>query len=463
MRASNSAAWLQRPLAWLASGRLTVWLLAILVLLLAAHLFVPQQGEVSARVVERWIEHKGIAGRLARALGLTDVLHAPLFAGTCALLFLNLVCCMIRRLRATLGLFRFPQQAPQPAASWLRCELPATDLDEARIAALLHGAGYRALVASGSVYGLRGRFSIAGHWLFHLGLLALLVVGSWLALTPAPFRGTVGVGEGEAFDLHTARFLSSRGPVGPELPGLRFQIEQLEIQTEGTQVRRFDGRILTPEGDVVHFGVNRPFRRAPYQVLVHGFGRMAGWVIANERGRMIGGAWVKLVPFPLERSEDFSLGAEDSSVHVRLYPDYEREAGEDRSRSHALRNPRFAARVVWRGETVHDGLLAPEQRVTLQPGLAFFFLPEIRAYGLLEVIQERGQRSVFACLAVMILGLLVRYGRLRKEILVQRVGESLRVFGHGETFESLFEEEFGRLGSALARAGARPADRGGAA
>jgi hypothetical protein len=151
---------------------------------------------------------------------------------------------------------------------------------------------------------------------------------------------------------------------------------------------------------------------------------------------------------------------------VRLFPEHEREGETDRSRSFELRNPKLRARVVWRGERVHNGLLAPEERVLLQDGLEFFFLPEIRRYSLLEVIQERGHAAVFACLGVMIAGLAVRYVRIRREVLVQCREGALQVFGRGEIFESLFAEEFGRLTEAVADASRRaqepsaaPADR----
>jgi hypothetical protein len=174
---------------------------------------------------------------------------------------------------------------------------------------------------------------------------------------------------------------------------------------------------------------------------------------------MVNGAWVKLVPFPLERFDTFSLGAADSEVVVRLLPDHERNGEVDRSRSYELNNPRFMARVTWRGQQLHHGLLEPGQRIPLENGLAFFFLPEIRRYALLEVIQERGYGSVFACLGVMIAGLLVRYARTRKEILVQRRTGVLQVYGHGEVFESLFAEEFDRLVDVLANAAPKPQDR----
>ena len=454
MSSSHLGHWLRRQHAFFASGRLTVWLLAILVLVLSAYLFLPQQGEVSAASLERWVERQGLVGQLCRAIGLTDVLHSPFMWAPCGLMFLNLLLCLIRR-RATLGSWRFPERPPQPASSWLYRRIAGGEMAEQQVAELLRRHGYRSLIDGGCVYGLRGRFAILGHWLFHVALLALLLVGSLVAATPAGFRGSLGLGEGEPFDLHFNPLLGSNRPVAAELPGLRFGLDEVDVVTAGLEARRLDVHLTTPEGERATIAINRPYRRAPYQVMVHGFGYMAGWVITDARGRMLRGAWVKLVPFPLERSDTFALGVNDASVHVRLFPDHELAGEQDRSRSNELRNPRFRTRVVWRGETIYNGLLAPEQRVPLEEGLEFFFLPEIRKYALLEVIEEKVYTVVFACLAAMILGLVIRYVRTRKEILVRRIGASLEVFGHGESLESLFEEEFGRLTDTLVDAASR--------
>lgn len=461
MSASSFGRWLGRQRDFLASGRLTAWLLGIFVFVLGAYLFLPQQGEVSAPTLDRWVETQGVVGQLCQTLGLTDVLHSPFIWAPSALMFINLLLCMIRR-RETLGLCRFPDQPPCPAPSWLHHQIAAAGLGEEVVTELLRQHGYRTLVAGESVYGLRGRFAMLGHWLFHIALLALLIVGTYVALAQAPFRGAVAVGEGEHFDLHATPFLSTSRPVEPEFPDLRFRVEQIDTLTEGMAARRFEGRLSTPAGEQENFGINRPYRQPPYQVMVHGFGYMAGWVIVNEAQRMVNGAWVKLIPFPYELSENFSLGDDESSVYVRLYPDHELEGEKNRSRSHELRNPKFAARIVWRGEKVYDGLLEPEQRIPLAEGLEFFFLTEIRRYGLLEVIQEQAHMAVFACLGCMILGLSIRYTRLRKEILVRRGEGVLEVFGHGETFENLFEEEFTRLTHALSSVNSRPDEPRGA-
>jgi len=167
MGSSSFGRWLGRQRDFLASGRLTAWLLAILVLVLGAYLFLPQEGEVSARALERWVEQQGLVGQLCQTLGLTDVLHSPFIWAPCALMFVNLLLCLIRR-RETLDLCRFPDQPPYPAASWLHARVAAVGLGEEAVAELLRGHGYRTLVAGESVYGLRGRFTILGHWLFHI-------------------------------------------------------------------------------------------------------------------------------------------------------------------------------------------------------------------------------------------------------------------------------------------------------
>ena len=63
----------------------------------------------------------------------------------------------------------------------------------------------------------------------------------------------------------------------------------------------------------------------------------------------------------------------------------------------------------------------------------------------------------------VIAGLLVRYARIRKEVVVQ-VGEgSLHLHGRGEIFEHLFAEELDHLAVELADAGPAPAQGEGAA
>jgi hypothetical protein len=204
--------------------------------------------------------------------------------------------------------------------------------------------------------------------------------------------------------------------------------------------------------------------------------------MVNERGRMLGGAWIKLAPFPHLVEDSFPIGPEESTVTVRFFPDYDGDGLVERSRSYELRNPKFDTRIVWRGKQVFEGLLEPGQRVELGQGRKFFFVPEIRKYTMLDVIQERGHEIILTGLCIMVLGILLRYARIRKEILVRveggslqlfgrilgillryarirkeilvRVeGGSLQLFGRSEILKNLFAEELDRLAAELAEAG----------
>jgi hypothetical protein len=455
MTEDRSGGGLRRLIDFLGSGRLAVVLLAVLALLLSVYLLVPQL-DPNLPLPESFESETGISGRLVHALQLDDVQHSWLLYATYGLIFVNLLLCMIRRFRTAAVLCRFPEQPPPVSSLWLERDGGCDPVGSDAVAELLRRKGYRTLVADQTVYGLRGRFAVIGHWVFHTSLLFLLAAGVLVAATPDPFRGTVAVGEREPFDLHTAPLMNSN--LAPEadlvsdLPPLRFEIEQIEVSPDDIEVRQLEVVFSGPEDDGTSVGINRPYRSGSYQALVRGVGYMPAWVIVDERGRMLQGAWVKLAPFPLETEDSFPLGPHGSVAHVRLLPDYDEKTGGNVPRSHELRDPRFRLRLESNGENIYEGLVTPDERVQLRPRREFFFLPEIRRYVLLDIIEETGHEAVFLALGLMIAGLFLRYGRLRKEILVQLGGPSMQIFGRSEILEHLFEEELERLADALGSA-----------
>jgi hypothetical protein len=465
MTAMRLQRWLRRQIDFLGSGRLAVVLLAVLLILVALYLFLPQpdQGE---EALLRWVERTGWLGASCRALGLTDIRHSWLLYAAYGLLFVNLSICMIRRSRVALRACRLPDYPPAVSGFSLHHQIIAAGLEPAHVRKFLVKRGYRSLVDGQAVYGLRGRFAVLGHWLFHMSLLALMAVGAFVALSPDPFRGTIGIGEGESFDMGSAHFLTSSAPGVADLPDLSFRVDAVHVSTEGADVRHFDTLLTLPDGDQLNTGINRPYRQAPYQVMAHGFGYMPGWVIVNPRGRMLRGAWVKLVPFPLDQWDSFDIGGDGNTVYVRFHPDGPRDDDRNGNGSQSRHDPMFEARILWKGERLHEGMLAPGERVLLGDGTEFFFLPEIRRYAMLDIMQERGHALVFACLASMILGLVIRYARIRKEILVQVGGGSphvLQVYGRSEILADLFAEELERLAGELANPRLDPVDQEGLA
>jgi hypothetical protein len=428
-----------------------VILLAVLIGLLLLYLWIPQVDPEMRFAEGVWIlEHEQL-GRLLVFLGLTDIQHSWYLYSSYLLLFVNLCLCMLRRFHAMWVLARFPESPPPARPGWLERTVPAAGKDPEGVARFLRARGYRTRVAGNTVYGLRGRLAVAGHWIFHVSFLVLIAAGIYMAATPEGFRGTAGIGEGEPFDLHHAPFLATNDVALEELPPLSFRLDSVTVTTEGNDVSAFDVALSTSGGDEAVAGINRPYREGPYQVMASGFGYMPGWALVDARGRMSRGAWVKLVPFPHLEEDSFSLGPRIGEVQVSFYPDHFLDEGEDASAGYALRNPRFRTRIVLGSRTLFEGLLEPDQRVPLDKGRSFLFLPEVRQYAMLNIIQEKGHAITFAALGLMIAGLLIRYIRVRKEILVRVGGDSLRLSGQSEILHNLFEEELDRLASDLAR------------
>jgi cytochrome c biogenesis protein ResB len=447
---------IRRMFNFLASGRLAVVLLAVLAVLLGVFLLVPQFDSKDSIALNIWLEANGALGRLTQALGLVDVQHSWLLFGTYGLLFVNLLFCMIRRFRRIMGSFHLPTLPPDVSALWLHRQLKTAGNEIEHVADIARRKGYRTIIFGNTVYGLRGRFAKLGHWIFHVSFLVILAGGMWVAATPEVFRGTVGIGEGEPFDLYRAPFLATNIPISRELQSLRFKMEEIDVSTEGEEVRRFEARVSTPEGRQTVIGINRPFRKRPYQVLLTGFGYMPGWAVINPRGRMIRGAWIKMVPFPQFLEDSFSIGPETSTVNVRFFPDYHIDGKEIRTLSYELKKPKFEARILWRGEQVFEGLLEPGQRVDLGDGRQFFFLQDIRKYGMLDVMREQGHEIIFTGLVIMVLGILIRYAMIRKEIIVRVGAESLHLYGRSEILTNLFAEEFEQMAKELDKTGPSP-------
>ncbi len=444
--ARAGVSWPERLFDRLASGRLAVVLIAILVLLLLLYLFIPQWRGPWEESLRQWVEERGAAGRVLNALQLTTLRSSWLLRITYGLLLVNLFFCTIRRMGTALLAARLPARPPRITPRWSRRTVRSRGTAIADVDHGLRRRGYRTVVFEDAVYGLRGRYALLGSWIFHVGILILMASGALVALEAEPFRGVVGVGEGEPFDIHATPFLGTNAPIRPDLPDLRFRLDSIDVATDGGDVRRFDTRLSSPEGGNVIIGINRPYRKDPYQILPNGFGFMPGWAIVDESGRMLRGAWIKMIPFPLEPAEEtISIGPRTSDVTFRFFPDHALEGAEDTLGSHELRNPRFRTRVRLRGEILFEGLLEPGQRVPLEGGREFFFLPEIRRYGLLDVMEDRGHTGVFAGFGAMTLGLLIRYGRTRKEILVRVGVGGIELCGRSEILPNLYEEEIDRI------------------
>ena len=123
----------------------------------------------------------------------------------------------------------------------------------------------------------------SGTGCFTWALLAMLVVGAFSgAGSGSAFRGRGGALVRASPSRCTSRRSSSSTSEPVERRAFRSAFPGAgDRGRHGRNLRRAASRrsiVHTRGRNGRAFGVNRPFRQAPYQVMVHSFGYMAGWV-----------------------------------------------------------------------------------------------------------------------------------------------------------------------------------------
>ncbi|OPY88184.1 MAG: Cytochrome c biogenesis protein CcsB [Syntrophaceae bacterium PtaU1.Bin231] len=195
-----------RPLwAFLSSVRLTVVLLALLVLLAVLGTVIPQRD--TAMEAARHA-HTGWAA-VVDALRLSDVFHSPWLHALLGLLSLNLVVCSLNRFPASLRAFRgdsFTDPSVPPGNLPPTLSLETGDRPEEalkRMEDLLKKtyrlAGRRTRAETDFLYADRGRYSRFGVYVIHLGVL--VIIAGALAGSLFGFKAYVNLVEGESSDV----------------------------------------------------------------------------------------------------------------------------------------------------------------------------------------------------------------------------------------------------------------------
>jgi cytochrome c biogenesis protein len=193
----------------LASVRLTLWLLALLVIAMAVASFIPQNASPEA-----YLHVLGtLLGSLVAKTALRDIYNSWWFIGAFVLLALNLLACVVRR---SGQLLRQERQAPERVTrqdttarahrgQWRAAG--AVDATAEALAAALRRRGYRMLFTAGEEAGQRGLVGRRGRlapWvsvIVHVGMLAVLIGAGWGKLPSNGYRTTADLQSGETFPV----------------------------------------------------------------------------------------------------------------------------------------------------------------------------------------------------------------------------------------------------------------------
>lgn len=190
--------WLRWAWRQLTSMRIAIILLLILVVAMIPASILPQR-YADPTLVEAWKSRNEPWGTILDTLGLFDVLSTPWFAAIYLLLFISLLGCIIPRSVTLVQRIRSgPGRVPASLDRYTSQTIPWEGSAEDAYGGLESGLrGYRSVRRDGGLSATTGIIREAGNLIFHVCLLALLIVfGLSQALS---YRGQAIIVEGGTF------------------------------------------------------------------------------------------------------------------------------------------------------------------------------------------------------------------------------------------------------------------------
>ena len=333
-----------------------------------------------------------------------------------ALLLLNTGFCLWKRLAILRRELRDEPLVLATPPAWEVAVSPPPGKEA--VARLLRRLGYKVREQQeGRLWGLRGRWSALGTFLFH-GAFYLLALG---LLTTMLFREEhkliTAVGEeftgapGQVVGREGSPLLTS----GP--PRLAFTVEEIapEFWRDQLLFTSLAASLRLPGGERVTTHINRPLWFGWGTFLrLSGFGYAPRYELLDRRGQVLESTFLKLNVFPPGQRDSFRAEKFPHRAYLELYPDLAFEEGLPFSKTMNLVHPGFHVRVV-------RGKVDLGQRV-LKAGEDFEFeglklrFPEVRYWGEFRLVRDPGAPLLFLGFLVGLFGLGLKLRGKRAEV-----------------------------------------------
>jgi len=251
-----------------------------------------------------------------------------------------------------------------------------------------------------------------GSFLFH-GAFFFVALGFLLTLALRQ-EARVWVAVGESFTSSPEQYLSQSAPkllaAGVSVPEFRVDRITPEFWRDEMLFTTLEADLELADGEQAVTRINRPLWLGwGTFVRLSGFGYAPRYELADSRGRVLDGAFVKLDVFPPGQRDYFSPPNHPHRLYVEVFPDFAVDEGDAVTRSLNLVNPAV-------GLSVYRGRFGLGEAVLLQgdsfefEGLRLSF-PEIRYWGEFSIVRDPGAPWIFLAYALGLAGLLARLGR----------------------------------------------------
>ncbi len=431
--------------------------MAAIAVLVALGAIVPQRLSTPPAEFAAWVQRSSIISGVARALGLTDVYHAPLFLGVAGLFTLNLMLCTVkqgskawRRYRSRLPVLA-TERRPEAGDRFVVSPADYTSTGGS-VVTWLEREGYA--VRSLGPGQWEGRRRWFGHLIlpgFHVGLV--LVIAGALAVSLFSFRGYVELAEGQGFENTPEQLLStSYGPLAGKPSGefaMRLDAFRVAYHQNGqVAVRESDVTFFHDQGETpTVIASSHPHSMEGYRVYQT---VSFGWA-PHLRMAFVGGNTAEgFVNIGKDGQSGLTLPGSSLKAEFRL----------DETRSDAGVSPGLLQAKVSKtgGGVVFEGQLQPGAAADLGDGTSLTYL-DLRRWTGVSIVRTPGLWVVYLggsfALLALLLHFLVVPDRLHVLALGGERGPGYAVTGHRWRYQGSYGD---RLDALAERLGAKLAD-----
>src|SRR3972149_2968164 len=162
--------------------------------------------------------------------------------------------------------------------------------------------------------------------------------------------------------------------------------------------------------------INKPFNYDGYNILFENSGYSPRFVLKDRDGGVIFNSYINLSN-NIKSEDVFYIKEAGLTLYTRFFPDVFREGNKAGSRSPMTRNPAFGIKVVKRDSPFADvwkGILKKGESARFDNMTLEF--ADLKPYVVIKVVKDPTYWGIFAGWILIILGLLIRYMPMVKQL-----------------------------------------------
>jgi len=409
---------------YIGSRRFAIILLLITTSVILIANLIPNPVFMSPEEAERFIRERPLTYLISNAFHVMNITKSPLFLIIPIFIVLSVTICTYKRVRQRLAAMADDFPSPS-AAGWGYCALLDKGTD---VRLFLEDRGWRVNERpdGGSVIysGKRGSAGIWGSVLFHIGI-NIVVAGSVASMLTI-FNAKVMLTEGfDMFPPEQLRNILSQSDIA-EFPYRKMLLETFDakyVEGGGFPID-YTAKVKTTDmkgkavDDVIK--VNQPLRKGGYQFLLDKYYFTPRFVITEkETGRVIEDAFINLLIYTVDMSDNFEIPETGVRVKAWFFPDFYRDGNRAKTRSLNIDNPAFGLEFFKGTEKLGDGVLPLGKRMDFDGGRYTIQFLDLKKWITLSVSRDYGLPIVKWGLFFVVFGLVTRFVLSEKRVWVK--------------------------------------------